>query len=265
MSEIKCYETLPAGYYQDRANQHINWPLHYLGRKALQKFLEVEQRGQKLTVVAPDSVYDAAWKRRPVLVAATHRSWMDISFFVQATQAVWLSHTRPLSKIENLQKHPALSRYYHDVGLFGAVRDDPDLEGIELVFASDYKKHRNDLVFPEGTRVLQDIEHVASYARTPAMMAIKYGFGISSLAIVGGGVGETQPSRHLIRGKRIPVADTPVAQFGDVIYLPHQPDLSPKELVRQAGIATRTILRPDLQQTLDIAYGTRAMLMGQAA
>jgi len=248
------YETLPPDYYDKRARQHINYPLHFIGRKAISAFLRVEQ-GSGLTVKAPQSVYDYAKTGRPILVSATHRSWMDISMFVQATQKVGIDHTRPLSKIENIQKHPALSWYYHQVGLFAAVREDPDLEGIDKVFTAASARRQNTLVFPEGTRVLDDIEHVNTYARTPAMMAMAHGFAIVHLAMVGGGVGETIDSRHKIKGKNIPVADHPVAQFGEVIHLDFDPDAP---LVRQAGIATRTILKPDLQQTLDAAYVTRA-------
>lgn len=254
------YETLPPEYYDERARQRINWPLHFIGRKALSGFLRVEQ-GHGLTISAPQSVRDYAKTGKPMLVSATHRSWMDISMFVQATQKVGIDHTRPLSKIENLQKHAALSWYYHQVGLFAAVREDPDLEGIDKVFTAASERKQNTLVFPEGTRVLDDIEHVNSYARTPAMMAMTHGFAIVHLAMVGGGVGETIDSRHIFKGKHIPVADHPVALFGEVIQLQFDPDTA---LVRQAGIATRTILKPDLQQTLDLAYETRAHLM-QAA
>lgn len=93
--------------------------------------------------------------------------------------------------------------------------------------------------------------------RTPAMMAMTHGFAIVHLAMVGGGVGETIDSRHTFKGKHIPVADHPVAQFGEVIQLQYDPNVA---LVRQAGIATRTILKPDLQQTLDMAYHTRHSL-----
>lgn len=254
------YESLPPDYYDKRARQHINWPLHFIGRKALSAFLRIEQ-GSGLTVRAPQSVRDYAKTGKPMLVSATHRSWMDISMFVQATQKVGIDHTRPLSKIENLQKHVALSWYFHQVGLFAAVREDPDLEGIDKVFTAASARRQNTLVFPEGTRVLDDIEHVNSYARTPAMMAMTHGFAIVHLAMVGGGVGETIDSRHTFKGEHIPVANHPVAQFGEVIQLEYNPDVA---LVRQAGIATRTILKPDLQQTLDIAYDTRTQLMRTA-
>jgi 1-acyl-sn-glycerol-3-phosphate acyltransferase len=253
----KCYETLPPNYYDKRARQHVNYPLHFIGRKVLSGFLKHEQ-GQGLTVAAPQSVHDYVETGKPLLVSATHRSWMDIAMFVEATQEVGIKFTRPLSKIENIQKSRALAWFFHQVGLFAAVREDPDMEGIDKVFTAASERKQNTLVFHEGTRVLEDIEHVNSYARTPAMMAMTHGFAIVHLAMVGGGVGETIDSKHVFKGKRLPVADAPLALFGDVIELEYDPNAP---LVRQAGIATRSILKPDLQSTLDAAYVMRAEML----
>lgn len=247
----------PAGeYYQRRAAQRISPGLHFVGRKLLSKFLEIEQ-GSRLQVVVPDSLSRIMVEDpKPVLVAATHRSAMDISYFVEATETAGIRHTRPLSKIENVQINPLLSGFFHKVGLFAADRDNPHLAGIDLVFGKAFMRGQNTLVFPEGTRVKEDVRRVKEFARTPAMMAIKHGFRIVPLAIVGGGVGETHPSRHAIPGMHghMPVATRPLAEFGQYIDLQPAPDATERQLVGLGGRATREILRPNLQETLDSAY-----------
>jgi 1-acyl-sn-glycerol-3-phosphate acyltransferase len=252
----KPYNTLPSNYYEKRADSRVSRPLHFIGRKLVSGLLNLEQ-GKKLYVQAPQSVHEVAESAKPILVSATHRSWMDIPQFVEATEAVGIRHVRPLSKIENIQKSRILAWYFHQVGLFAADRDNPDMAGINKVFASAYANDQNTLIFPEGTRVKENIAKIDNYARTPALMALQYGFAITHLAIVGGGSGETSPGKHSVFGKRLAVADKPVALFGEIIELELNPD---RNVLLQAGEHTRKILKPDLQGTLDRVYQLRQNL-----
>lgn len=255
----RCYETLPPDYYPKRARQHVNWPLHFIGRKLLSAHMRYEQG--PLTVVVPDSVKQRAKIERPVIVTPTHRSWLDIGIFVEATERAGLHHVRPMSKIENIQTHPLAAWFFHQVGLFAVDRGEADFEGINTVFEALYERGQHGLIFPEGTRVKEDVERIGKIARTPAMMALKYGFDLVPLAIVGASEGETQPSKLTVHGKHLPVATAPVAQFGDVIYVDQLPfDTTDKQLMLATGALTRS-LRESMQQTTDAAYRTRSELL----
>jgi hypothetical protein len=255
---------LPPDYYEKRAKQKTGRLLHFAGRKALEGLQRFEG-GTSLTIVPHESVVKAAQTGTSVLVLSTHRSdFLDIGFFVSATQKVGLKYTRPLSKIENIQLPQPVPAFFHRVGLIAIDRGDVDSAGVEQVFGAMKARGQHPLIFPEENRIYENITQVHRLKRTAAMMALMFNMPIAPLAIVGGGRGETVPSRHGFRGRHLQMADHPVAQFGELIRLEPRAGFDGEHLVREAGLLTRTVLTPAMQATLDAAYETRAHLLAAA-
>lgn len=255
------YKELPPDYFQNRADQDINRILHFAGRKALSSLQRVE--GKRLTVVSHPTVVSAVETGESVLVLPNHRSWMDIGFFVEATQRVGLKYTRPFSKPGNIQHPQPIPWFFHKVGLISRG-DAQDTEGVARVFKAMKEHGQHPLIFPEETRIKDDVRRVHKLKRTAALMALMFDMPIAPLGIAGAGTGETVPSRHSLRGRHIQVADTPVAQFGSIIRFERPSEIDEGHIVRIAGILTREVLTPALQSTVDAAYATRETLQRSA-
>ena len=139
-------------YYEHVARSAVNAPFHFVASKAIAAALAVQQG--PLRVVVPDAV---RCMDGPAVVAATHRSWLDIPLFVQATERGGTHHARPMAKGQWFRNR-FIGWVFHEWGAVALDRNKPNLNGINLAFGAFLDAGNSVLAFTEGTRVQTEQE-----------------------------------------------------------------------------------------------------------
>lgn len=232
-------------YYEHVARSAVNAPFHFVASKAIAAALAVQQG--PLRVVVPDAV---RCMDGPAVVAATHRSWLDIPLFVQATERAGLHHARPMAKGQWFRNR-FIGWVFHEWGAVALDRNKPNLNGINLAFGAFLDAGNSVLAFTEGTRVQTDTGTVLRPKRTALVLAGQHRVPIVPLAIAGISVGD----KRRPAGLGLPV----VAVFGEPIVLPSVAageTPSPRELLKQARLFAAELHRAQ-QVCMDTAYDMR--------
>jgi 1-acyl-sn-glycerol-3-phosphate acyltransferase len=237
---------LPDSYYERAARRRVWSPFHFVCRKALCGVIATRQ-GRPI-VEAPNAVYELDG---PVIVASTHRSWLDIPVAVEATEKVGIHHVRPVAKAELFQ-NPAVGALLHRLGAIAVVRQNPNFDGLNMAFSSLLERGSNVLVYTEGTRIRENVTDVLKPKRTAALLSLTNRVPIVPLAIAGVADEEV--------GGRLNLGTSVAAVFGEPIYPStmeaNQNELSGRDLLSAARVMG-TLLHQSMQAAMNRAYALR--------
>ena len=195
-----------AEYYDWASQSKVNQPFHYVVSRALFGVMAVKN-GNFVSEI-PESVKQI---KGPAVIASTHRSWLDIPYFVQATERADLRYARPVAK-DSLFKSKFLALVFHKLGAVAVDRKQPNFEGINKSFGAFLDAGNSINAFTEGTRVKSDTRTVLQPKKTAFHLALRHEVPIVPLAIAGVAVDDKRSP--LWFGKPI------VAVMGNPIYLP---------------------------------------------
>lgn len=193
-------------YYEWAANTNVNKPLHYAASRVLFGVMAVKNGLFKTEI--PESVKQI---KGPAVVASTHRSWLDIPYFVQATERAGLRYARPVAK-DSLFNNRVLALAFHQLGAVAVDRNQPNFNGINTAFGAFLDAGYSVNAFTEGTRVKTDTRTVLQPKKTAFHLALRHEVPIVPLAIAGVAVDDERSPLWFGR----PV----VAVMGEPIYLP---------------------------------------------
>ncbi|HSX44608.1 MAG TPA: lysophospholipid acyltransferase family protein [Candidatus Saccharimonadales bacterium] len=238
MSEIITEQPtrlLAEDYYQNPEQFKINRPLHLLARKVLLPSMAVLHG--RTNVLAPET--NLAELEKPVVIAATHRSWEDIPRTVAATREVGLRPIRFVFKAE-LNKPRALGYLFEKLGGVAVERHEPDTGGLFKVLGGFLDEGDNVAIYPEATRKREDVRRLGELKPGASVLAGRRNLPMVPLAIAGMADGE-----HPTMRGRMPV----VAVFGEPIT--REVAGSVKEM--------QAALEISLQNCLDEAYEQREL------
>ena len=193
-------------YYEWAAQSRVNKPLHYAVSRALFSVMAVKNGRFKTEI--PESVKQI---QGPAVVASTHRSWLDIPYFVQATERADLRYARPVAK-DSLFNSRILALAFHQLGAVAVDRKQPNFSGINMAFGAFLDAGNSVNAFTEGTRVKTETRTVLQPKKTAFHLALQHEVPVVPLAIAGVAVDDKRSP--LWFGKPV------VAVMGEPIYLP---------------------------------------------